>query len=254
MYLMYADESGSTGTDYDNKQQPIFVLAGILVEEKKWHEINNFFNKEKVKICELLKCNEIHTSEIFNPRRKSIFRHDDWSQNLVLLENLVNLISTLDLSAMYIAIDKKDFKRSVNAIFKNTLKVDPYIYSFGMLYDNVSENLYRHHNKGIIFLDDIITIPSQLHNIYPILSKDNCTMIEEAIFVKSNCSNFIQIADVFAFYIEKYWSIKKGYKNYGEIKNNHCIKMYSILESKISLVGSEFLTKYVPFKFKEYYE
>ena len=79
-------------------------------------------------------------------------------------------------------------------------------------------------------------------------------MIEEAIFVKSNCSNFIQIADVFAFYIEKYWSIKKGYKNYGEIKNNHCIKMYSILESKISLVGSEFLTKYVPFKSKEYYE
>lgn len=29
MYLMYADESGNTGTDYDNKEQPIFVLAGV---------------------------------------------------------------------------------------------------------------------------------------------------------------------------------------------------------------------------------
>ena len=254
MYLMYADESGSTGTDYDNKQQPIFVLAGILVEEQKWHEINNYFNKEKIKIWNLFETNEIHTADIFSPRRKSIFRQDNWSKNLEVLEKIVNLISKLDLSIMFIAIDKKDFKRSVNAIFKNTLKVDPYIYSFGMLYDNVSEKLYRCHNKGIIFLDDIITIPSQLHNIYPILSKNNCTMIEEAIFVKSNCSNFIQIADVCAFYIEKYFSLQKGYKDYGELKNNHCIKMYNILKEKISFVDSKFLTNYVPFKTKEYYK
>ena len=183
MYLMYADESGNTGTDYDNKQQPIFVLAGILIEEQKWHEINNYFNKEKVKIWNLFKTNEIHTAEIFSPRRKSIFRHDNWSINLDILEKIVSLISELDLSAMFIAIDKKDFKRSVNVIFKNTLKVDPYIYSFGMLYDNVSEKLYKYNNKGIIFLDDIITIPIQLHNVYPILSKDNCTMIEEAVLI-----------------------------------------------------------------------
>ena len=254
MYLMYADESGSTGIDYNNKQQPIFVLAGILVEEQKWHKINNYFNKEKIKIWNLFEDNEIHTADIFNPRRKSIFRQDNWLKNLDILENLVNLITKLDLYAMFIAIDKKDFKRSVNTIFKNTLKVDPYIYSFGMLYDNVSEKLYRYNNKGIIFLDDIITIPNQLHNIYPILSKDNCTMIEEAIFVKSNCSNFIQIADVFAFYIEKYFSLEKSYKDYGEIKNKHCLKMYNKLKQKISFVGSEFLTKYVPFKPKEYYE
>ena len=141
MYLMYADESGSTGIDYDNKQQPIFVLAGILVEEQKWHKINNYFNKEKIKIWNLFEDNEIHTADIFNPRRKSIFRQDNWLKNLDILENLVNLITKLDLYAMFIAIDKKDFKRSVNTIFKNTLKVDPYIYSFGMLYDTDSEKL-----------------------------------------------------------------------------------------------------------------
>lgn len=253
MYLMYADESGNTGTDYDNKEQPIFVLAGILVDNKKWHGINNYFNEQKVKIWNLFDTNEIHTSEIFSPRRKSIFRQNNWLKNLEVLEKLVDLILQLDICAMFIAIDKKDFKRSVNAIFKNTLKVDPYIYSFGMLYDNVSEKLYRVDSKGIIFLDDILTIPSQLHNIYPILSKNNCTMIEEAIFVKSNCSNFIQIADVFAFYIEKYFSLEKGYKEYEAIKNKHCIEMYNKLSKKISFADSEFLTKYVPFRAKEYY-
>ena len=35
MKLLYLDESGSTGTDLENKQQPFFVLAGVYVEDKK---------------------------------------------------------------------------------------------------------------------------------------------------------------------------------------------------------------------------
>ena len=54
MYLLYADESGNTGTDLDNKQQPIFVLAGILVNDKNWHKINNKFNKGKIEILPIL--------------------------------------------------------------------------------------------------------------------------------------------------------------------------------------------------------
>lgn len=122
-----------------------------------------------------------------------------------------------------------------------------------MMYDNISQILHRNHEIGIIFLDDILTIPAQLHNIYPILSKNNNIMIEEAIFVKSDCSNFIQIADVCAFYIEKYFAITNGYKNYNEIKNKHCLDIYNILSKKINLEGSEFLTTYVPFKPKEFY-
>lgn len=253
MYLMYADESGNTGTDLDNKQQPIFVLAGILVNENNWHEINSYFNTEKIKIWNLFETNEIHTADIFSPRRKSVFRQENWQKNLEILNRLVDLILKLDITAMFIAIDKKDFKKSINAIFKNALKIDPYIYSFGLLYDNISEQLYRINNKGIIFLDDILTIPSQLHNIYPILSKNNCTMIEEAIFVKSNCTNFIQIADIFAFYIEKYFSITKGYKKYGDLKDNHCIEIYNKLSKKINSVNTELLTTYIPFKSKEFY-
>lgn len=37
MYILYADESGNTETDFDNSQQPIFVLGGVLVNENNWH-------------------------------------------------------------------------------------------------------------------------------------------------------------------------------------------------------------------------
>ena len=110
MKLMYLDESGSTGTDYDNKQQPIFVLGGLTVEDKNWHKINNFFENGKIKISSYFKNNEIHTSEIFSPSHKSVFHIKNWEENLKILDNLVSLISKLELSFNFIAIDKKYFK------------------------------------------------------------------------------------------------------------------------------------------------
>lgn len=250
---MYADESGNTGIDYDNSQQPIFVLAGILVEDKKWHVINNYFNERKIEILPILKDNEIHTNELFNSSKKSIFNQFNWQDNFIVLEKLVDLITELDIKIQFIAIDKRHFKKSVYDNFKNSIKIEPYIYSFGLMYDNVSDLLIRHNNKGIIFLDDILTIPKTLHNIYPILSQNNSTMIEEAIFVDSKNSNFIQIADIAAFYIEKYFSISKGYKKYSNVKEQHYITMYKKMLKKINPIGSIFLTKYMPFRPHEYY-
>ena len=253
MYLMYADESGNTGTDYDNKEQPIFVLAGVLVEDRKWHKINKLFNQKKVEILSILKTCEIHANELFNSSKKSIFNQFEWKDNFKTLEKLADLIIELDVKIQFIAIDKKCFKRSVNNFFKNSIKIEPYIYSFVKMYELVSDILVKHNNKGIIFLDNILTIPSTLHNIYPILSKNNNTMIEEAMFLNSKDSNFIQIADIYAFYIEKYFSIKKGYKKYSAIKEEHCLNMYNKLNKLINHVDSEFLTEYIPFKSKEYY-
>ena len=47
---MYADESGNTGTDYDNKDQPMFVLGSVSLEHTNWHKINDYFNERKIEI------------------------------------------------------------------------------------------------------------------------------------------------------------------------------------------------------------
>ena len=97
MYLMYADESGNTGTDYDNKEQPIFSLAGIVVEDKNWHKINDYFETEKIKIYPEFKEYEIHATELFNAPKSSIFNKYSWESNLEALEKIVNLIISCDL-------------------------------------------------------------------------------------------------------------------------------------------------------------
>lgn len=241
MYILYADESGNTGTDYENKEQPIFVLGGLIVEDKKWHEINKIFNEQKVKITSVLEYTEIHAVDLFNSSKKSIFDKFDWKQNLNTVEKLVDLILTLDISFQYIAIDKKSFKKSLNDSFGNSIKIDPYIYAFGLLYDKISNYLKNQKDKGLIFLDDILTIPEQLRNIYPILSKENNIIIENAMFLSSKDTNFIQIADIYSFYINKYFSIKREYKKYSDIKQQHCMEMYKKLSTKTNFINSDFL-------------
>ncbi|HBE01780.1 MAG TPA: DUF3800 domain-containing protein, partial [Spirochaetia bacterium] len=36
MKLIYIDESGNTGNNFKDSQQPIFLLAAIILDERKW--------------------------------------------------------------------------------------------------------------------------------------------------------------------------------------------------------------------------
>ena len=37
MQLVYLNESGSTGLDLNNAEQPIFALCAMIIAEDKWH-------------------------------------------------------------------------------------------------------------------------------------------------------------------------------------------------------------------------
>jgi len=39
MYLVYLDESGNSGTNLSDTQQPIFILGALVVEESKWRSV-----------------------------------------------------------------------------------------------------------------------------------------------------------------------------------------------------------------------
>lgn len=234
MYLLYADESGSTGTDYFNQQQPIFSLTGICVEDCKWNEINNKFNDEKVKIYPEFKNYEIHASELFNAPKKSIYNKYSWKENLKALEKIIDLIISFDLTIYSSSIDKQKFKKYISNQFGNTIKIDPYLYSFGVIYYDFNDFLSEKDSYGIIFTDEIQSATEGLELLYPKLKQDNKNIIESSLFLDSKKNNFIQIADICALYFNKYLCITEGYHNYNDIKVKHCLEMYNKLLSKTS--------------------
>ncbi len=229
MRLLYVDESGSTGLDLDNKNQPYFILARVCVEDKKWHKINDYFEKEKIKICPDFKNTEIHTNELFNTNKKSPFYKNNWKDNFIILEKLVDLVSSLNIPVSNVKLLKKAYKRH----FGNNIVVDPYLYCFSMLYEKFNETLKLENDFGIVFCDELKKMEKSLEVLYPKLQLNNKNIIERTFYLDSKKNNFIQIADICSFYINKYNCIKNNYSTMDNFKKNHCINMYEKLFNSV---------------------
>ena len=90
-----------------------------------------------------------------------------------------------------------------------------------------NQHLLEENTYGIIFCDEITGISNDIEIIYPKLTKDSTNIIEKSFYVDSKKNNFIQIADICALYINKYFCITSGGIIYNDIKAKHCINMYN---------------------------
>ncbi len=72
-----------------------------------------------------------------------------------------------------------------------------------------------------------------LEVLYPKLQLNNKNIIERTFYLDSKKNNFIQIADICSFYINKYNCIKNNYSTMDNFKKNHCINMYEKLFNSV---------------------
>ena len=73
-----------------------------------------------------------------------------------------------------------------------------------------------------------------LEILYPRLKKDNKNIIEKTFYLNSKKNNFIQIADICSFYINKFNCIMSKVSTMDTYKTNHCIKMYTKIKNVFS--------------------
>lgn len=242
MYLMYADESGNTGTDLDNKQQPLFVLCGLVIQDDEWYNINYMFNKRKKLICEDLANYEVHATDIFsaskNIKKGFNFRKYTLEEDLHILEQLIDFIVEMKFPIFTTAILKSTFKKFITKELSPSIKVDPYLISFIDLSNSYNNFLIKNNSNGMIFLDEIREKVKDIDILYKKLQLTNfdCdtnNIVEKALFLESSSSNFIQLVDICNFYINKYSSILFTGAVKNAIKKEHCIKMFRKIEPQI---------------------
>ena len=70
-----------------------------------------------------------------------------------------------------------------------------------------------------------------LEILYPRLRLENKNIIEKAFYLNSKKNNFIQIADICSFYVNKYNCLISTNYPMNSLKKEHCIKMYEKLSS-----------------------
>jgi hypothetical protein len=106
MHFFYLDETGDTGTDLGNAEQPIFVLGGVTVRDKGWrittdavqNVITNFFNGAVPEDFEL------HAHELV--RHQGPFAERSQEDCNALALTLLDLIKKLSHRTHFVAIDK----------------------------------------------------------------------------------------------------------------------------------------------------
>ena len=117
MYLIYLDESGNSGTNLHESQQPVFVLCALVVPEGKWlpieielqASIDRFFPHPRPEDF------EVHANELINPR--GFFRTIPIKHRLEFLENWMQIAARNELKVIYRAIVKKRYARWLQTAF-----------------------------------------------------------------------------------------------------------------------------------------
>lgn len=238
MYLLYADESGNTGFDLYNKSQPILTIAGVIVNDSDWYDLNYMFQKRKEEICPDLKTTEVHTSDIFSAS-KSIkkgfdFRKYTLEEDLQILENLVDFIVEHKFPIITTSVPKVTFKQDCEKKLGTSFKVDPYLSAFTSLSYKYNNYLIENNTNGMIFLDEVQDKVIDINSMYEKLFIDNFAcdtnnIIEKVVYTQSKNNNFIQLADLCAFYINKRVNILLFDAVKNKQKKEHCIKMFDKL-------------------------
>ena len=206
MYLLYTDESGSI----DDPNGDFFVLAGCALFERQTHwvdskleSIADRFNRK----FETGKC-ELHGSTMYGGS-------DGWKQAATVPERVQAVCDALNL------LDHEHGKIFVfvsvieKSLFTHKSDIIPTAFQkIAFAFDNYLRSIYYKNNsqnqRGIVIFDNSTSekMIQDLSYTYKHIGKDNDKLknfAEVPMFIDSKASRIIQLADLVAYWIYRYY-------------------------------------------------
>lgn len=245
MHFFYLDESGDTGANLQDDHQPIFVLAGLSVADKKW-------NKTKEKLDQIISTYfdgitpedfEVHSVELLSRDGAGPFAGHDIAGRLQLVNDLLGLIDELGHNVHYFAIEKNSL---VNADCQFNTTYDsnhPYLLAFDYLitYMNwhVKKNLGQS-ARGMIVMDEKNELHQSIEKIihnrrFEVPNTQKVKWIVEFSYpIDSRKNPMIQLSDLVALCVRRFLEIEKGYRPAipDQVKQFYA-KCFNIIDSRL---------------------
>lgn len=235
MKILYVDDAGNTGTDYDNPSQPFFSLLGLIVNDSDWCNLNSTINQRKIEILSDFATHEIHAVDIFNCKKigTTNFRNLQEYQNLKILEQIVDLIVDINCPIVQFTVRKQNLKRYCELKCKEKPPIDPYLIAFTYLSHFFDDYVSENKEHGLMILDEQEALTENIADMLQVFQIHNADeqikierIIETSLFLSSASSNFIQLADVCNFYINRHNTNLFLKRDKNNIKYEHTEKMY----------------------------
>ena len=220
MYLIYFDESGNTGNNLNDAQQPIFVLCALAVPKDKWLQVEQDLHAEVEKIYPAPRPDdfEIHATELMSGR--------EWCKTIPVTDRLAfrdawfSVAVKHDLRIIYRAIVKKRFERWMHGEFGAGIAINPHVAAFPLVARVVDDWLRSLPGSplGIFISDENKEIVGDVEKSIRVLRGIEGTLklgqiIEKGFFIDSSKSVVLQLCDLCALTLRKKEEAKAGFRD-----------------------------------------
>jgi Protein of unknown function (DUF3800) len=218
MHLVYLDESGNSGVNLNDQDQPVFLLCAMVVDESRWHNLEAGLKaKLDVHLPDWRAHDkfEIHGADLrrgaghfegMSPTARVAFR-DDWMR--VGAANDVRLIAR--------SVHKKSYATWLASTFGHGVIINPHVAAFALLsrcVDNYMKTLPGP-PLGMFICDDNKEVAADVEKSIRVLRISDgalrlAQIIEKGFFIDSKKSLPLQLCDLFALSIRKWTERRWG--------------------------------------------
>lgn len=212
MNLVYIDESGNTGLNLKDPQQPVFILAAMIVPENKWFAIEKeFFEIARDFFGEQLPDPfEIHATDLKSGR--SLFKNMPLEKRLSFRDLILRLLVNHEIAVIYRRIIKARFEIFCTEHYGPGIRVNPYVMALPFVCMEVDHFLRQQgtNELGMLIFDEQKENLNAAERSLRTLRLDpssvlkTSNIIEKGFFVDSAKSFALQLVDVAAYYVRKY--------------------------------------------------
>jgi hypothetical protein len=212
MTLVYLDESGNTGTNLQDTQQPIFVLAALLVPETSWQGLENELSDAIQRIFpgKLPIDFEVHAADLINPKDQCFFRKFPVAKRLELYQAWMQIAAKAGLKVIYRAIAKRRFLQWLTDTFGSGVLINPHVAAFALLTQVVNDYLKAQLGNplGILISDENKEVMKDIEKSIRLLRVNTSDLrlsqiIEKGFFIESHQSLLLQLCDLAAYTLRR---------------------------------------------------
>ncbi len=210
MHLVYIDESGNTGANLEDKQQPVFVLAALIVPEGCWQGLENDLEASLHAALPALAEKEavVHAGDLRAGR--AAFKGIETTERYALRESWLRAAHKHQLKLIVRAIEKVRFKSWVHATFGSGVAIDPHKVAYPLVAKVIDEYLsgLAEPALGILISDERKEIVRDLEKSLKLLRSlagplRLSRIVEKGFFIDSSKSRILQLCDLCALSFRK---------------------------------------------------
>lgn len=201
MHLVYFDESGNSGNNLNDPEQPIFVLGALIVPESCWQAVESELEGRLSETFPAIAAGgiEVHAGDLRGSR--GCFKDVPVNSRVALRDAWLNIAHAHALKFVFRSIDKKRYQKWMHSTFGVGVSINPHVAAFPLVSMVVNQHLANERALGMFISDENKEIVRDVEKSIRQLRLAGgplrlSQIIEKGFFIDSSKSRILQLCDM----------------------------------------------------------